>query len=170
MLHVKSAQCVAHEFHTIALGPLERMCWRRFAAQRHFTVQTFECMQWNACVHRLELGLYSCLKEFYNNNNNNNDCISIALFHVKHAQLRCTVPMNNTHTHTHTHTHTEFWGNRVRNHVNSKGKKPSTIDSDAASHRTANPTHCWQHYSSPVDASYSCRSYRGKRTSWQGAK
>ena len=30
------------------------------------------------------------------NNNNNNDFISIALFHVKHAQLRCTMPMNNT--------------------------------------------------------------------------
>ena len=25
---------------------------------------------------------------------------SKALFHVKHAQLRCTMPMNNTHTHT----------------------------------------------------------------------
>ena len=50
---------------------------------------------------------------------NNNDFISIALFHVKHAQLRWTMPMNNnnnnnthanahtyTHTHTHTHTHT----------------------------------------------------------------
>ena len=35
-------------------------------------------------------------------NNNNNDFISKALFHVKHAQLRCTMPMNNTHTHTHT--------------------------------------------------------------------
>ena len=32
------------------------------------------------------------------NNNNNNDFISKALFHVKHAQLRCTMPMNNTHT------------------------------------------------------------------------
>ena len=37
-----------------------------------------------------------------NNNNNNNDFISKALFHVKHAQLRCTMPMNNTHTHTRT--------------------------------------------------------------------
>ena len=35
-----------------------------------------------------------------NNNKNNNDFISKALFHVKHAQLRCTMPMNNTHTHT----------------------------------------------------------------------
>ena len=34
------------------------------------------------------------------NNNNNDDFISKALFHVKHAQLRCTVPMNNTHTDT----------------------------------------------------------------------
>ena len=36
-----------------------------------------------------------------NNNNNNNDdddddFISKALFHVKLAQLRCTMPMNNT--------------------------------------------------------------------------
>ena len=38
----------------------------------------------------------------FSNNNNNNDFISKALFHVKHAQLRCTMPMNNTHTHTHT--------------------------------------------------------------------
>ena len=37
----------------------------------------------------------------YNNKKkNNNDFISKALFHVKHAQLRCTMPMNNTHTHT----------------------------------------------------------------------
>ena len=34
-----------------------------------------------------------------NNNNNNNDFISKALFHVKHVQLHCTMPMNNTHTH-----------------------------------------------------------------------
>ena len=31
---------------------------------------------------------------------NNNDFISIALFHVKHAQLHCTMPMNNIHTYT----------------------------------------------------------------------
>ena len=28
------------------------------------------------------------------------DFISKALFHVKHAQLRCTMPMNNIYTHT----------------------------------------------------------------------
>ena len=39
-----------------------------------------------------------------NNNNNNNDFISIALFHVKHAQLRCTMPMNNTHACAHMRT------------------------------------------------------------------
>ena len=39
-------------------------------------------------------------------NNNNNDFISIALFHVKHAQLRWTMPMNNNNTHTHTLAHT----------------------------------------------------------------
>ena len=43
---------------------------------------SFESMQWNACVHRLDLGLYFNLKE--------------------------------------------FWGNGVRTHFNSKGKKPST--------------------------------------------
>ena len=32
MLHVISARCVAHDLHTIAPGPLERACWRRFAA------------------------------------------------------------------------------------------------------------------------------------------
>ena len=38
------------------------------------------------------------------NNNNDDDFISIALFHVKHAQLRCTMPMNNTHARAHTRT------------------------------------------------------------------
>ena len=33
MLHVISARCVARDLHTIALGLLERTCWRRFAAQ-----------------------------------------------------------------------------------------------------------------------------------------
>ena len=28
-----SARCVAHDLHKIAPGPLERTCWRRFAAQ-----------------------------------------------------------------------------------------------------------------------------------------
>ena len=41
----------------------------------------------------------SLLLLLHNNNNNNNDFISKALFHVKHAQLRCTMPMNNTYTH-----------------------------------------------------------------------
>ena len=40
---------------------------------------------------------------FYNNNKKNNDFISIALFHVKHAQLRCTMPMNNTHARAYAH-------------------------------------------------------------------
>ena len=38
------------------------------------------------------------------------DLISKALFHVKHAQLRCTMPMNNTHTHTHTRASKALWG------------------------------------------------------------
>ena len=33
MLHVMGAQCVARDLHTIAPGPLERTCWRQFAAQ-----------------------------------------------------------------------------------------------------------------------------------------
>ena len=28
---------------------------------------SFESVQWNACVHRLDLGLYSHLKEFWGN-------------------------------------------------------------------------------------------------------
>ena len=31
-LHVISARCVARDLHTIAPGPLERTCWRQFAA------------------------------------------------------------------------------------------------------------------------------------------
>ena len=31
-LHVKSARCVARDLHTIAPGPLERTCWKQFAA------------------------------------------------------------------------------------------------------------------------------------------
>ena len=33
MLCVISARCVAHDLHTITPWPLERTCWRRFAAQ-----------------------------------------------------------------------------------------------------------------------------------------
>ena len=51
----------------------------------------------------------------------------------------------------------EFLGNGVRTHVNSKGKIPSTGGSeegrthDAASRKTASPTHCQLSYSgSPV--------------------
>ena len=50
----------------------------------------------------------------------------------------------------------EFWGNGVRNHVNSKGKIPSTGGSEevqthyAASGRTASPTHYQLSYSDPV--------------------
>ena len=34
MLHVISARCVARDLHSIAPGPLERACWRQFAALR----------------------------------------------------------------------------------------------------------------------------------------
>ena len=34
MLHVIGARCVAREFNTIVPWPLERTCWRQFAAQR----------------------------------------------------------------------------------------------------------------------------------------
>ena len=33
MLHVINARCVARDLHTTGPGPLERTCWRRFAAQ-----------------------------------------------------------------------------------------------------------------------------------------
>ena len=54
---------------------------------------SFESMRWNACVHRLDLGLYSHLKEFL--------------------------------------------GNGVINHVNSKGKIPSTGGSEKGQTRDA---------------------------------
>ena len=72
---------------------------------------SFESMRWNACVHRLDLGLYP---------------------HPK-----------------------EFGGNGVRNYANSKGKIPSTGGSvevrtcNAASRRTASPTHYQLSYPSP---------------------
>ena len=72
---------------------------------------SFESVQWNACVHRLDLGLYS---------------------HPK-----------------------EFGGNGVRNHVNSKGKVPSSGGSgevrtrDTASRRTGSPTVYQLSYSGP---------------------
>ena len=34
MLQVIGARCVAHDFYTIMSWPLERTCWRQFAAQR----------------------------------------------------------------------------------------------------------------------------------------
>ena len=77
-----------------------------------WTSESFESVRWNACEHRLDLGLYS------------------------HPA--------------------EFMGNGVRNHVNSKGKIPSTRRSekgrtcDAALRRTANPIHYRLSYSSPV--------------------
>ena len=33
MLHVIRARCAARDLHTIAPGPLDRACWRQFAAQ-----------------------------------------------------------------------------------------------------------------------------------------
>ena len=76
---------------------------------------SFESMWWNACVHRLDLGLYS---------------------HPK-----------------------ESGGNGARNHVNSKGKIPSTGGSEevrtcnTVSHRTASPTHYRLRYSGPCKLS-----------------
>ena len=71
---------------------------------------SFESMQWNACVHRLDLGLYSHPKDWWERGGGGG-------------------------------------GDGVRNHVSSKGKIPSTVGSekveahDAASSRTASPTH-----------------------------
>ena len=56
---------------------------------------SFESVRWNACVHRLDLGLYSHRKEFGG----------------------------------------EGGLDRVRIHVNSKGKIPSTGDSEAVRNR-----------------------------------
>ena len=58
----------------------------------------------------------------------------------------------------------EFWGNRVRNFVNSKGEKTSTggseevrtRDARAASHRAASPTHYRLNYSLLVSLSHVC--------------
>ena len=63
---------------------------------------SFESVRWNACVHGLDLGLYS---------------------HPK-----------------------DFGGNGVRNHVNSKGKIPSTGGSEEGrTHNTASRTTANQH-------------------------
>ena len=61
----------------------------------------------------------------WNNNNNNNDFISIALFHVKHAQLRCTMPMNNIHT----HVRTRQKHLTSKNNKNIKNQKQNTLSS-----------------------------------------
>ena len=75
---------------------------------------SFESVRWNACVRRLDLGLYS--------------------------------------------RPDEVLGNGIRTHVNSKGKIPSTRNNfsseedrtqDAASSRTASPTHYPLSYSGP---------------------
>ena len=55
------------------------------------------------CMCAMHVCVQMCTRACNNNNNNNNDFISKALFHVKHAQLRCTMPMNNTHTCARTH-------------------------------------------------------------------
>ena len=74
-------------------------CWLMFFFGGCLTSQQHTCVS---------LGqIYS------DNSNNNNDFISIALFHVKHTQLRWTIQMTHTDTQTHTrararaHTHTQ---------------------------------------------------------------
>ena len=72
---------------------------------------SFESVQWNACVHRLDLGLYFTQKRFL--------------------------------------------GSRVRTHVHSKGRVPSTGASEeggtcyTASGRTASPAHFQMSYLGP---------------------
>ena len=50
-----------------------------------------------------------CCTNSFTINNNNNDFISIALFHVKHAQLYWTIQMNHTHACTHACIHTRIY-------------------------------------------------------------
>ena len=49
MLHVISARCVAGDFHAIAPGPLERTCWRQFAAQWG-DCEKSQIAPWNAII------------------------------------------------------------------------------------------------------------------------
>ena len=44
MLHVMNTPCVAHGLHTVALWPLECMCWRQF------TVQWKDCKNIKLCL------------------------------------------------------------------------------------------------------------------------
>ena len=100
---------------------MDGSCWVWFVASIHpfrtWMSGSFKSVQWNTCVHRLDIDLYS------------------------HPQ--------------------EFWENRVRTHVNSKGKKiPSARGSeegwsqDAAWCRTGSPTHYWLSYSGPLSRSF----------------
>ena len=43
MLHVISTQCVARDLHTIVPKPLERTCWRQFAAHRRDCIEISNC-------------------------------------------------------------------------------------------------------------------------------
>ena len=93
---------------------------------------SFEFVQWNAYVQRLDLSLYCHPEEFRGNGVRN------------HVNSKGKIPSTGG-----------LEGNGVRNHVNSKGKIPSTggleegQSHDAASRWTVSPTHFRPSYSSP---------------------
>ena len=66
---------------------------------RTWTSGSFESVPWHACVHRLDLDLYSHLKKFGRN--------GVRTHGKKSPLLHKIVPRGgpNTHTNTHTHTH-----------------------------------------------------------------
>ena len=65
MLHVISARCVARDLHTIAPGPLERTCWRRFGAQRG-DCQKSRFEPFNAII--IIIIIYATPMEYYSGN------------------------------------------------------------------------------------------------------
>ena len=90
--------------HSIYLCVFEHVCVKGSGPEWY--ISSILC-SWNIPLwsRTLDMQMHTCLLLLmwtYLVYNNNNDFISKALFHVKHAQLRCTMPMNNTHTHTHT--------------------------------------------------------------------
>ena len=123
---------------------------------RTWTSGSFESVRWNACAHRLDLGLYSHPKEFWGNGvwthvnskgkiPSTEKCAQRSIEPTALWQRAQALP-------------TELFrppGNGVRTHVNSKGKIPSTRE--VFLREGSNPQRCIKQDSQPntLPTSYS---------------
>ena len=174
-LHVISAQCVARDLHTIVPGPLERTCWRQFAALWGDCNKS-RIAPLNAIIIIIVLVVvllllllrspaiflgFNILRwdfcvcvlwPFFN------PTIEIVTFLLRGWCMLGVLPAYTCLGHecqdlSHPK---EFWGSGVRTHVNSKGKIPST--EKILLRGGSNPWRCIKQDSEPntLLTSYSC--------------